>query len=123
MFDTYLSLPQEKRELQVRKNAEESPAQTQSVSFSNNPKVFNITSTQTKKTELKRNPIIKHNFRHAHPLLRFVTKETVAFLFKIEVEQIYRIECWQHVVYVHAEGVNNMLPAFDAINLFDFNLK
>ncbi|MDJ0724395.1 MAG: hypothetical protein QNJ38_04720 [Prochloraceae cyanobacterium] len=56
---------------------------------------------------------IKYNFRKPHPLLRFVTEETVAFLFAIEVEKIYRIECWQHVVYVHAEGVSRFVSYGD----------
>jgi len=65
------------------------------------------------KTQVNSNSKILYNFRKAHALLRFVTQETVAFLFAIEVEQIYRIECWQHVVYVHAEGVSRFVSYAD----------
>ena len=73
------------------------------------------TARQTKKAPVirERRAIIEHKFSKAHPLLRFVTTETVAFLFKIEVEQIYRIECWPHVVYVHAEGVSRFVSYGD----------
>jgi len=61
----------------------------------------------------ERDSKIKYNFRRSHPLLRFVTEQTVAFLFNIEIEQIYRIECWQHVVYVHGEGVSRFVSYSD----------
>ncbi|MDJ0716410.1 MAG: hypothetical protein QNJ54_19735 [Prochloraceae cyanobacterium] len=88
MFDMYLSVAQEQRELQACPNANE-----------------HLKNTQGSK--------IKYKFRQAHPLLRFVTEETVAFLFAIDVKQIYRIECWQHVVYVHAEGVSRFVSYGD----------
>lgn len=48
-----------------------------------------------------------------HPLARFVTRETVAFLFNIKIEDIRRIECWPHVVYVHAVGVSRFVSYAD----------
>jgi len=68
-----------------------------------------LKNTETADRESK----IKYNFRRPHPLLRFVSEETVAFLFAIDVEQIYRIECWQHVVYVHAKGVSRFVSYAD----------
>jgi len=62
---------------------------------------------------IKRSTIIEHKFKEVPPLLRFVTRETVAFLFNIQLEQIYRVECWQHVVYVHAEGVSRFVSYAD----------
>ncbi|MGF1489374.1 MAG: hypothetical protein ACFBSE_19975 [Prochloraceae cyanobacterium] len=62
---------------------------------------------------LEKRAKISHKFRTAPPLLRFVNTETVAFLFNIRVEQIYRIECWQHVVYVHGEGVSRFVSYAD----------
>ncbi len=63
--------------------------------------------------KVEKRTIISHKFKQAHPLLRFVTVETVAFLFNIEVEQIHRVECWQHVVYVHGEGISRFVSYAD----------
>ncbi|MGF1487257.1 MAG: hypothetical protein ACFBSE_09110 [Prochloraceae cyanobacterium] len=46
-----------------------------------------LKNTETGDRESK----IKYNFRKPHPLLRFVSEETVAFLFAIDVEQIYEM--------------------------------
>ncbi len=80
-----------------------------------NPSEVCSANDRTEKIETQSNQRskIKYNFRRPHQLLRFVTEETVAFLFKITVEQIYRIECWQHVVYVHAKGVSRFVSYAD----------
>lgn len=46
-------------------------------------------------------------------LSRFVTKEAIARLLKIKVEQIYRFECWAHILYVHAEGMSRFVSYGD----------
>jgi len=46
-------------------------------------------------------------------LSRFVTKEAIARLLKIKVEQIYRFECWAHILYVHAEGMSRFVSYAD----------
>ncbi|NEO39688.1 MAG: hypothetical protein F6J90_26500 [Moorea sp. SIOASIH] len=56
---------------------------------------------------------INHKSRVVHPLARFVTENTVALFFNIQPEEIYRIDCWQHVVYVHAKGVSQFVSYAD----------
>ncbi|TAE55608.1 MAG: hypothetical protein EAZ76_15500 [Nostocales cyanobacterium] len=43
------------------------------------------------------------NSNYVNPLFKFVTKEAVALLLKIPVEQIKRIRCWAHVILVVSE--------------------
>ena len=107
MINQYLSLEQEQREIKANNNTDDREKHL--------PKVASIVPNKTEKTQvlLETRSKIKYNFRQPHPLLRFVTEETVAFLFAIDVEQIYRIECWQHVVYIHAEGVSRFVSYGD----------
>ncbi|MEG5001704.1 hypothetical protein [Microcoleus sp. B4-D4] len=48
-----------------------------------------------------------------HRLSRFVTKEAIARLLKIKIEQIYRFECWAHILYVHAKGMSRFVSYAD----------
>jgi len=48
-----------------------------------------------------------------HRLARFVTKETAALIFHLKPEQIYRIECWKNVVYVHGKGISKFISYAD----------
>jgi hypothetical protein len=48
-----------------------------------------------------------------HRLARFVTKETVALMFELKLEDIYRIECWRNIVYVHGRGVSRFVSYAD----------
>ena len=109
MFKNYPSSEQHNKQVSVL-NAPEI-----TTSSKNLLKVARILAYGTEKTQarLERRAKIVHNFKQPHPLLRFVTEETVAFLFNIAVEQIYRIECWQHVVYVHAKGVSRFVSYAD----------
>lgn len=92
MIKQYLELEQEQREVQANRNPD---------------------GQLEKPQQVEKTPIISYKFREEPILLRFVTIETVAFLFKIEVEQIHRIECWQYVVYVHAEGISRFVSYAD----------
>ena len=56
---------------------------------------------------------INHKSAILHPLVRFVTEETVALLLNLELEEIYRIDCWRHVVYVHGKGVSKFVSYAD----------
>ena len=56
---------------------------------------------------------ILHKSPVLHPLARFVTEETVALLFNISVDEIYRIDCYRHVVYVHAKGISRFVSYAD----------
>ncbi|BAZ79394.1 MAG: hypothetical protein ACKO9I_08595 [Sphaerospermopsis kisseleviana] len=40
---------------------------------------------------------------YVNPLFKFVTKEAIALLLKIPVEQIRKIRCWPHVILVVSE--------------------
>ncbi|PAX59956.1 hypothetical protein [Brunnivagina elsteri] len=48
-----------------------------------------------------------------HPLGRFVTEEAVAIMFGIDIDQIKRIDCYSHVVYVHANNVSRFVSYAD----------
>lgn len=56
---------------------------------------------------------IRHLSFRLHPLARFVTEETVALMFNLKPEDIYRIECWQHIVYVYGKGVSRFVSYAD----------
>ena len=56
---------------------------------------------------------INHKSGVLHPLVRFVTEETVALLFNLAPDEIYRIDCWRHVVYVHGKGVSKFVSYAD----------
>ena len=46
---------------------------------------------------------IGHKLTKAHHLLKFVTEKTVAFLFGISVEQIYRIKLSEAIAIIEAD--------------------
>lgn len=56
---------------------------------------------------------IIHKSPILHPLARFVTEETVALLFNIEPEHIYKVTCWRHVVHVHGKGLSRFVSYAD----------
>ena len=56
---------------------------------------------------------INHKSPVLHQLVRFVTEETVALLFNLQPDEIYRIDCWRHVVYVHGKGVSKFVSYAD----------
>lgn len=56
---------------------------------------------------------ILHKSPVLHPLARFVTEETVALLFNISLDEIYRIDCYRYVVYVHAKGISRFVSYAD----------
>jgi hypothetical protein len=72
-----------------------------------------MVSTLKAKTPLIRASKINHKSPVLHPLARFVTEEAVALLFDLDPNEIYRIDCWQHVVYVHGKGVSKFVSYAD----------
>ena len=72
-----------------------------------------MVSTPKLKTPVITASKINHKSGILHPLVRFVTEETVALLFNLELEDIYRIDCWRHVVYVHGKGVSKFVSYAD----------
>ena len=70
-------------------------------------------TTSEHKLPVIRESKINHKSPALHPLARFVTEETAAMLVNIKPEEIYRIDCWQHVVYVHGKGVSKFVSYAD----------
>lgn len=56
---------------------------------------------------------IIHKSPILHPLARFVTEQTVALMFNLQLEQIYQIQCWRYVVYVHGQGISQFVSYAD----------
>jgi hypothetical protein len=56
---------------------------------------------------------INHKSLVLNSLVRFVTEETVGLLFNLQPDEIYRIDCWRHVVYVHGKGVSKFVSYAD----------
>ncbi|MFW6357602.1 MAG: hypothetical protein ACOC0N_00080 [Chroococcales cyanobacterium] len=56
---------------------------------------------------------IYHKSSVRHDLARFVTEEAVALMFNLTPEQIYRVECWQHIVYVYGKGISRFVSYAD----------
>ncbi|MEG4322071.1 MULTISPECIES: hypothetical protein [unclassified Microcoleus] len=71
-----------------------------------------IAAFQPKSSSFACSKII-HKSPVLHPLARFVTEETVALLFNISTDQIYRIECCRYMVYVHAKGISRFVSYAD----------
>ena len=71
-----------------------------------------ISENQLRSSTIGASKII-HKSSIVNPRSRFVTEETVALLFNISAEQIYRIECCHNVVYVHAKGLSRFVSYAD----------
>ena len=71
-----------------------------------------ISETSAKSRTIAESKII-HKSPLLHPLARFVTEETVALLFNIAVDDIYRIECCRYMVYVHAKSISRFVSYAD----------
>jgi hypothetical protein len=56
---------------------------------------------------------ISHRARILHPFERFVREETVTLMFDLPNEEIYRIDCWRYVVYVHGKGISRFVSYAD----------
>jgi len=48
-----------------------------------------------------------------HPLARFVTKEAIALCLNLQLEQIYKIDCWRYVIHVVGKGVSTFVSYAD----------
>ncbi len=51
--------------------------------------------------------------RLVHPLARFVKTEAIALLLKLKPKDIYRIDCWRHVIHVVGKGVSTFISYAD----------
>lgn len=71
-----------------------------------------ISDTSRKSSAIAESKII-HKSPILHPLARFVKEETVALLFNISVDDIYRIECCRYMVYVHGKHISRFVSYAD----------
>ncbi len=79
-----------------------------------------ISENQLRSSEIGTSKII-HKSSVVNARSRFVTEETVALLFNISPEQIYRIECCHNMVYVHAKGLSRFLSYADFPPILEVN--
>ena len=79
-----------------------------------------IASSQLKSSTLTCSKIL-HKSPILHPLARFVTEETVALLFNIAVDDIYRIECCRYMVYVHGKSISRFVSYADFPPIVEVN--
>lgn len=56
---------------------------------------------------------LTHKSPVLHRLARFVTEEAVCLMFNIQLEDIYVVECWRYIVYVHAKGISKFVSYAD----------
>lgn len=56
---------------------------------------------------------IVHKSAIVHPLARFVTEEAICLIFQISIEDIYTVECWRYMVYVHGKGLSKFVSYAD----------
>jgi hypothetical protein len=56
---------------------------------------------------------IVHKSPIIHPTARFVTEEAVSLMFNISLEDIYTVECWRFIVYIHGKGVSKFVSYAD----------
>jgi len=79
-----------------------------------------IYESQSRSSAIAASKII-HKSSVVNPRSRFVTEETVALLFNISPEQIYRIECCHNMVYVHAKGLSRFVSYADFPPIVEVN--
>lgn len=53
------------------------------------------------------------NSNPLHRLARFVSKEAAAVMFNIQQTEIYKVERWANIVYVHAKGISRFVSYAD----------
>ncbi|MEL6457998.1 MAG: hypothetical protein AAFX46_10875 [Cyanobacteria bacterium J06636_27] len=71
-----------------------------------------LTSLKPRKLVIRQSKI-SYKSSEIHPLARFVSEEAVCLKFKIKFEDIYLVECWQYIVYVHGKGLSKFVSYAD----------
>lgn len=64
---------------------------------------------------------INYKCKKIHPLTQFITEETIAFLLNLKLEEIYRIDCYQYVVYIHAKNISTFISYADCPPIIEAN--
>ncbi|AFZ29066.1 hypothetical protein Glo7428_0465 [Gloeocapsa sp. PCC 7428] len=62
---------------------------------------------------IARQPAKSTEAKTFHPLARFVTKEAIALLLNRKPDEIYRIDCWRHVIHVVGKGISRFVSYAD----------
>lgn len=57
--------------------------------------------------------IQQRNSNPLHRLARFVTEKAAAMMFNLEAEEIYQVERWANIVYVHGKGISKFVSYAD----------
>ncbi|MGJ5674263.1 MAG: hypothetical protein ACR9NN_11730 [Nostochopsis sp.] len=70
-------------------------------------------SLPTPKVIVIRESKIVHKSLTINPLARFVTEEAVCLMLNMKPENIYVVECWRYMVYVHGKGVSKFVSYAD----------
>mgnify|MGYP001795251965 CR=1 FL=1 len=71
-----------------------------------------LTSLKPRKLLIRESKIY-YKSSEIHPLARFVTEEAICLKFNIKFEDIYVVECWRYVVYVHGKGLSKFVSYAD----------
>ncbi|NES99268.1 MAG: hypothetical protein F6K61_01590 [Sphaerospermopsis sp. SIO1G1] len=71
-----------------------------------------LSSSYQKTTPIRASKIV-HKSYILHPQARFVNEEVVCLIFGINFEDIYTVECWCYIVYVHGKGVSRFVSYAD----------
>ncbi len=56
---------------------------------------------------------LRRNSNPFHRLARFVSKQAAAIMFNLAVDEIYSVERWANIVYVHGLGVSRFVSYAD----------
>ncbi len=56
---------------------------------------------------------LQRNSNPFHRLARFVSKQAAAVMFNLEADEIYSVERWANIVYVHGLGVSRFVSYAD----------
>jgi hypothetical protein len=71
-----------------------------------------VSSLKAKTLVIRESKIVYKSLTR-HQLARFVTEEAICLMYKISFKDIYTVECWRYVVYVHAKGVSKFVSYAD----------
>ena len=55
----------------------------------------------------------QRNSNPLHRLARFVTEKAAAMMFNLKAEEIYQVERWTNIVYVHGKGISKFVSYAD----------
>lgn len=58
-------------------------------------------------------PTLESEAKYIHPLARFVTKEAIALLLKVDISKIREIRCWARVILVVGERLSKFVSYAD----------